>query len=76
MTTETQCTQILQHMRDGYGITPLEALGEYGCFRLGARIYDLRQEGHNIYRVMVLDERTGKRFARYSLLGSKEAGNG
>ena len=26
----------------------MEALREYGCFRLAARINDLRNEGHNI----------------------------
>lgn len=30
------------------GITPLEALRMFGSFRLGAIIFELRQEGYNI----------------------------
>lgn len=39
----TQEDAILQHMQLGQRITPLEALNLYGCFRLAARIYELRQ---------------------------------
>lgn len=32
-----------------YGsITPLEAMIAFGCYRLGARIWDLRHEGYSI----------------------------
>jgi len=55
-----------------YGsITPIEALREIGCFRLAARIHELKAAGHNIHQEMI--ERTGKRtnkkmrFARYTL---------
>lgn len=37
----TQSNQILEYMRQGNSITPLEALNLFGCMRLGARIYDL-----------------------------------
>lgn len=33
-------------------ITPLEALNKLGTMRLGARIYELRQEGFAITRLM------------------------
>ena len=69
--TETHCKQILSHLRSGQSITHLQALGKFGCARLAARIYDLKQLGHNISRVMEYDARTDKRFARYSLI--KEA---
>ena len=39
----TQDRQILQHMLAGQPITPLEALKLYGCFRLAARICELRK---------------------------------
>lgn len=39
----TQENAILQHMQLGQRITPLEALHMYGCFRLAARIHELRQ---------------------------------
>lgn len=69
MTNKTaQSKQILEYMRQGNSITPLEALNLFGCMRLGARIYDLSQAGHVINSEMVHDEQTGKRYARYSLV--------
>lgn len=65
--TETQNAQILAHLKAGHSITPIEALTEYGCFRLGARIYDLRGDGHAIERELDTCLATGKRFARYFL---------
>lgn len=67
MTTEAQTTQILAHLKSGKTITPLEALAKFGCFRLGARIFDLRQDGHLIHRDMVRDDVTGKHWAEYSM---------
>ena len=46
-------------------ISPLEALEEYGCFRLAARIADLREDGHNIETVQT--KQNGKRYASYRL---------
>lgn len=45
---ETQLKQIREHLKSGRSITPLQALYDYGCFRLGARIYDLKDEGMDI----------------------------
>ena len=65
--TETQAAQILAHLKTGRSITPIDALNKYGCFRLGARIYDLKQDGHNIYREMIETD-SGKRVASYTLV--------
>ena len=68
----TQKQMILQYMQDTGSITPLDALREFGCMRLGARIFDLRKTGLEIRRVMEQREnRYGKRvsFARYYLEG-------
>ena len=67
MSLQSQKAAILAHLKTGRSITPIDALREYGCFRLGARIYDLKDEGHNIYseRVEVGD---GKRVASYTLV--------
>lgn len=46
--TESQNRLIRCHLESGRSITALEALYEYGCFRLSARIYDLRRQGLNI----------------------------
>ena len=60
----SQANAILSHLKRG-PITPLDALDRYGCFRLAARIADLRGAGHPIKTEWV--ERQGKRFARYRL---------
>lgn len=46
--TRTHKAQILAHLQSGLSITPLDALEMFGCFRLGARIYDLRKDGVEI----------------------------
>ena len=60
----SQKTDILKHM-GRKPITPLEALNNYGCLRLAARINDLRQEGHKINCKMV--KKGKKSFASYTL---------
>ncbi len=45
---ESQNKQILTHLQAGGTLTPLDALYRYGCFRLAARINDLRRAGHVI----------------------------
>lgn len=49
----TQCERVLQYMQDFGSINPMQALGDLGCYRLGARIWDLRHDGHRITRRMV-----------------------
>lgn len=58
---ETQKKQILEHLQGGHVVTPMRALHNYGCYRLSARIYDLRKEGHKIKTEMI------KGMANYSL---------
>ena len=55
---------IHQHLRR-QPISPLEALQEYGCFRLAARIAELREDGLNIETVQT--KQNGKTFATYQL---------
>lgn len=62
----SQKQNILSHMKTYGTITPLEALQKYGCFRLGARIADLKEDGLVIKTEMVKEN--GKRYARYSLV--------
>jgi hypothetical protein len=47
----------------GYKLTPLQALGKWGCMRLGARIYELRKGGMDIRTTPIT--RNGKTFAQY-----------
>lgn len=68
--TETHARLILEHLIKFGSIMPMEALSEYGCMRLGARIWDLRDDGIEIETEMVkAKNRFGKdiRFAKYSL---------
>jgi len=52
-------------MKDIGGITPIDALNLYGCFRLGARIWDLRDKGHDTKTEIIT--KNGKNFAMYHL---------
>lgn len=61
----SQSAEILAYLQTGRSITPLEALNKFGCFRLGARCWDLRKAGYEIKSEMI--EEHGKRFAKYSL---------
>ena len=68
--------RVLQHLRERGSITPLEALSEFGCMRLGARIWDLRHEGYDIVTdTVVAKDCNGERmsYARYVLKGEKTA---
>ena len=60
-----QSDKILDHLRGG-PITPLQALNLYGCFRLAARINELRKQGHNISTKWIKGEQ--KKHAQYSLV--------
>lgn len=70
----SQCQAIRKRLLDGGSITAIEALNDFGCFRLASRISDLKREGLEIRKTM--EERvsgvTGKtvRYARYSLSSS------
>ena len=66
----SQCEEILTHMQTKGAITALEALDQYGCFRLASRINDLRSDGHAIYTATI-ELHNGKKIASYSLLKTK-----
>ena len=67
MTTESQNKRILERLSLGRTITSLEALLLFGCFRLAARISDIRSKGHTIKSEMVIVGNNKKKVARYSL---------
>lgn len=62
----TQEAVILFNLQCGRTITPMDALKEFGCFRLGARIHQLKKAGHHIETLSV--QQNGKRFAGYRLV--------
>ena len=57
--------QILDHLTSK-PITAMDALNDYGCFRLAARINELRMSGHAIRTE--IKSKDGKRYAMYHLL--------
>ena len=60
---------ILEELQRGAHVTPIGALAGCQCFRLAARIAELRDIGHNIYTTMIYSN--GKRYASYRLIKSK-----
>lgn len=56
----SQTEKIKNALMEGEVLTPLDALERFGCFRLGARIWELRQAGLPV-------ENVGKKFAAYKL---------
>tara|TARA_R110000744_G_C19232815_1_gene548357 strand:- start:629 stop:826 length:198 start_codon:yes stop_codon:yes gene_type:complete len=64
--TDSQTKQIRKHLEDGKTITSLDALMEYNCFRLSARIHELKQEGLNILREDIVLP-SNKRITEYRL---------
>lgn len=69
--TQSQKLLIREHLQKGGSLTALEALREFGCFRLASRISDLRSDGMSITKTMEesISSVTGKtvRIARYKL---------
>jgi ribosomal protein S8 len=68
MKTDAQLTSICKHLQTKGFITPLEALKKFGCFRLAARIFDLRDKGF-IIETKIVEEKGGKRYAKYVYKG-------
>jgi hypothetical protein len=65
----SQRAAILAWLKAGRSITPAEAIAWFNCYRLAARIYDLRLAG---YAIVTQSLRTdGNRCARYSLIRSR-----
>ena len=62
----SQANAILKYLQDGNGITPMDALNLCGCFRLSARIADLKKRGYDIVTEKVKVD-GGKYVARYHL---------
>ena len=69
MKKKTQYENIKEHLEDGKKITPIDALSMFGCFRLSAIIYTLRQEGLPIETNF--KTKNGKTFAEYELTYDK-----
>lgn len=62
---DSQTHDILVHLFSSGPLTPMDALVRYGCFRLGARVHDLRKMGVPIETRII--KQGGKRYAEYRL---------
>lgn len=56
--TTSQCKEILDYMRKHKGITQADAVAKLNCYRLSARIYDLRKEGHNVKTKKIISKKS------------------
>lgn len=65
--TPTQTDRILWHLKAGHKLTPIDALNKFGCFRLGARIWDIKEMGFKI-RTKLVKTNTNKNIAEYELI--------
>jgi hypothetical protein len=62
----SQSEAILEHLKSGESLTALQALSLFNCLRLGARILELRRQGHDI-RSEIIRTPSGKNVAKYTL---------
>lgn len=63
----SQRAKVLRYLQAGNTITPIEALNMFGCFRLSAIIFDIKnKDGVNVYTEMVSEG--DKRFAKYYIV--------
>jgi len=63
---QSQENQILSYLQSGRSLTAMDALVKFGCWRLAARCFRLRQKGYNI-KTKIEETKQGKLIARYSL---------
>jgi biotin operon repressor len=61
----TQTQQILKYLQSGNKITGMDALQLFGCFRLAARVQELREIGYEVKSQLI--KINGKRIAEYWL---------
>ena len=64
----TQEQQILNHLKQGKSITPIEALELCGRFRLSAAIYRLKIKGYDIVTHHERNTNNAGTHARYELV--------
>jgi hypothetical protein len=67
---ENQNQLVLAYLKTGRVITPMDALNQFGCFRLAARIYELRMRGWPIHCDRIPDD-GGKIIGHYTMAQDK-----
>lgn len=70
---DSQVMLVLNHLKTKGEINPMDALNEYGCYRLGAVIFVLKKEGYCITtRIELYTKPSGKR-GRYAVYRLEES---
>ena len=64
--TTSQSAKVLYYLQNYGSLTAIQALELFACFRLAARINDLKEAGHDIQMEMKR-LKNGKKIAVYSL---------
>ena len=64
-TNKSQSLRILSYLKSGKSLTALGALNQFSCFRLAARVHELKSMGYRINRSTI--HRKGKSFCSYAL---------
>jgi hypothetical protein len=67
MNEASQNAAVLNHMKTVGPITSIQAIHEFGCTRLSARIAELEALGFEIDKEWKKDPLTGKRWKEYRL---------
>jgi hypothetical protein len=60
-----QARKVLRHLEKD-SLSPMEAWGVYGIYRLAASIHEIRREGFKVLTTMHEDA-AGKKYARYHM---------
>ena len=66
MAKVSQKKRILEYLKKGKSVTPIDALNLCGCFRLADVVFRLKKDGYDITTKMVPNA-NGKAFASYRL---------
>ena len=69
----SQNAMILNFLKSGGSLTPIEALQKFQCFRLAARMNDLRNKGY-VIETEILKDVNGKSYASYSIPKDQQQG--
>lgn len=65
---QSQTSQILEALKNGDTLTPLDALNRFGCFRIGARVWELRHGKYDGIEYNIIDTpHEGKQYSAYRL---------
>lgn len=71
----TQKEKVLKYLQTGKGLSTMQAINWWGITRLSGRIFEIREDGHNIISTMKpVKTRDGKKtmIAVYTLEGEKK----